>query len=261
MIRGIVILIIVVAVIGGGILIARNKSNQVVTSSSPSLSPKLTPSTSSGQVTPTPSATPPSLPNVIKATIVTVRGNIQLELYSKAAPKTVYNFVILANSGFYDGTKFHRVVPDFVIQGGDPLSKTDDPKTGTGGPGYSFEDEINPKTLGLTDAAIAKLEAMGYKYNFTLPSLPVDVGVIAMANAGPNTNGSQFFIVTTKPQLYLNGKHTVFGKVVKGMDVVLKIKQGDVVKKITTDYKSSLASSPSPSLSPTKSPTNSKNPY
>ncbi|MDP2932615.1 MAG: peptidylprolyl isomerase, partial [bacterium] len=133
---------------------------------------------------------------------------------------------------FYDGTKFHRVIADFMIQGGDPLSKTDDPKVGSGGPGYTFEDEINLKSLGAPDDLIAQYEALGYKYNDALQSLPVDPGYIAMANAGPNTNGSQFFIVTTKPQQHLYGKHTVFGKVISGMDVVLKIGQGDVLRQV-----------------------------
>lgn len=182
------------------------------------------------QLSPTP--TPVSSPDTIKATIVTVKGDIVLELYPKVAPKTVANFVKLAQDKFYDGTKFHRVIADFMIQGGDPLSKTDDPRVGTGGPGYTFEDEINFKSLGAPDDLIAQYEALGYKYNNSLQSLPVDPGYIAMANAGPNTNGSQFFIVTTKPQQHLYGKHTVFGKVVSGMDVVLKIKQGDIVKEI-----------------------------
>lgn len=181
---------------------------------------------------PSPTSTVTPSPDVIKATIITVRGDIVLELYPKAAPKTVENFVKLAREKFYDGTKFHRVVPDFVIQGGDPLSRTDDPKTGSGGPGYTFEDEINPKSLGVPDDVIAQYEAQGYKYDFSLQSLPVDPGYIAMANAGPNTNGSQFFIVTTKPQQHLYGKHTVFGKVISGMDVVLKIKQGDVIERV-----------------------------
>lgn len=177
------------------------------------------------------SATP--LPEVVKAVMSTSKGDIELELYSKVAPKTVANFVELAKAGFYDGTKFHRVIDDFMIQGGDPLSRTDDPQVGRGGPGYQFEDEINPKSLGLPDQAIAEYEKQGYVYNYNLQSLPVVPGAIAMANAGPNTNGSQFFIVTTKAQLHLYGKHTVFGKVVKGMDVVLKIKQGDVIEHIS----------------------------
>jgi peptidyl-prolyl cis-trans isomerase B (cyclophilin B) len=166
--------------------------------------------------------------------ISTSKGEINLELDSKVAPKTVANFIKLAKDGFYNGTKFHRVIPDFMIQGGDPLSKSDDPRVGTGGPEYRFEDEINPKSLGLSDQQIAQLEVAGYKYNYDLKSLPVDVGSLAMANSGPNTNGSQFFIVTYSPQPHLNGKHTVFGKVIDdvSMGVVRSIEQGDVIKSI-----------------------------
>ena len=167
------------------------------------------------------------MPNSIQLTLKTQKGDIEMELYPNAAPKTVENFVKLARENFYDGVRFHRVVPGFVIQGGDPLSKV-----GTGGPGYTFEDEINPKSLGLTDEQIASLEAQGYKYNYDLQSLPVDAGTIAMANSGPNTNGSQFFIVTESAQTHLNGKHTVFGKVTKGMDVVLNIEQGNIIEDI-----------------------------
>ncbi|MBI2676386.1 MAG: peptidylprolyl isomerase [Candidatus Yanofskybacteria bacterium] len=185
-------------------------------------------------VTPPPEDSPQEaeLPDRILAVIETVRGNIELELYPKVAPKTVLNFISLAQKDFYDGTKFHRVVSGFVIQGGDPLSKTDDPAVGTGGPGYAFEDEINPKSLSVSEAVIKQLEAAGYKYDYNLKSLPNSVGAISMANAGPNTNGSQFFIITEQDQPSLNGKHTVFGKVVKGMDVVRAIKQGDIIKKI-----------------------------
>ncbi len=214
----ILILLFVVMVVVAGGYFAFKKVGNVSMSNSPE---------------PSPTPTEPSevlLPDVVKATMVTAGGDIELELYTKAAPKTVANFVKLAKAGFYDGTKFHRVISDFVVQGGDPLSKTDDPRVGTGGPGYAFEDEINPKSLGVPDDIIAQYETQGYKYDYLLKSLPVDPGYIAMANAGPNTNGSQFFIVTTKPQQYLYGKHTVFGKVVKGMNVVLKIKQGDVLK-------------------------------
>ncbi len=171
----------------------------------------------------------------IMVTISTAKGDIDLELYPEVAPKTVANFVKLAQDGFYNGTKFHRVISDFMIQGGDPLSKTNDLRVGAGGPGYKFEDEINPKSLDLSDEAIAQLEASGYKYNYNLKSLPVDVGSIAMANSGPNTNGSQFFIITYSPQPHLNGKHTVFGKVAndESMSVVKKITQGDVIKSVT----------------------------
>lgn len=218
------IFIVVIVALGG--YFALRKGGSVNPSASPEPSP-----------TPTAQASPTDepLPEVIKATIVTARGSIELELYSEVAPKTVANFVKLAESGFYDGTKFHRVIDDFMIQGGDPMSKTDDSRVGTGGPtgpGYPFEDEINLKSLGAPDELIAQYEAQGYKYSDTFQSLPVDPGYIAMANAGPNTNGSQFFIVTTKPQQHLYGKHTVFGRVMKGMDVVLKIKQGDILKQV-----------------------------
>ena len=172
--------------------------------------------------------------NFFSATIETDKGNIELELDKKAAPKTVENFVKLAKQGFYDGTKFHRVVEDFVIQGGDPLSKDNDSNNdGKGGPGYNIEDEINPKSLGLSDQTISQLEYLGYKFNYSLKSIPHKVGVISMANAGqPNTGGSQFFIVSTKDQPDLDGKYTAFGQVIRGMDVVRAIKQGDIINKI-----------------------------
>ncbi len=161
------------------------------------------------------------------AVIETARGNIKLELFSQDAPKTVANFVELANKGFYDGLKFHRVIPNFVIQGGDPKGD------GSGGPGYVFEDEINPWSLGLSEEAIKTLEAQGYKYRRDLTSHKMTAGMLAMANAGPNTNGSQFFIVTEQDQPHLDGKHTVFGRVIEGMEVVRKIQQDDIMKKIT----------------------------
>jgi peptidyl-prolyl cis-trans isomerase B (cyclophilin B) len=136
------------------------------------------------------------------ATIETDRGQIELELFTKDAPKTVNNFVFLAQEGFYDGIVFHRVIPNFMIQGGDPTG------TGTGGPGYRFGDE----TFGNPNKHAR--------------------GVISMANAGPNTNGSQFFI-THLPQPHLDGRHTVFGKVTKGLEVVDAIKQGDKMTKVT----------------------------
>ena len=171
----------------------------------------------------------------IKVAISTNRGDINLELYPSVAPKTVANFVKLAKDGFYNGTKFHRVMKDFMIQGGDPLSKTDDPRVGTGGPSYKFEDEINPRSIGVDDSTIAALESEGYQYDFNLTSMSVDVGALAMANSGPDTNGSQFFIVTYSPQTHLNGRHTVFGKVIiddKSMSVVRSIEQGDVIKSV-----------------------------
>ena len=127
------------------------------------------------------------------ATLHTNHGPIEIELFEGEAPKTVENFRKLAEDGFYSGVIFHRVIPDFMIQGGDPTG------TGTGGPGYTFEDEFNVH--------------------------PVERGALAMANAGPNTNGSQFFIVTADSCPWLNGKHTVFGRVTDGMDVVDTISQ------------------------------------
>jgi peptidylprolyl isomerase len=133
------------------------------------------------------------------ALIKTNKGDIKIELFSQDAPNTVANFVKLAEQGFYDNTKFHRVIKDFMIQGGDPLSKDDSKKSlwGRGGPGYAFADEIGPNN-----------------HNYA--------GTIAMANSGPDTNGSQFFINTVDNN-YLDSKHTVFGKVVEGMDVVYAI--------------------------------------
>jgi peptidyl-prolyl cis-trans isomerase B (cyclophilin B) len=134
--------------------------------------------------------------NKYRAVIETNRGVIELELYPQHAPKTVNNFIFLTREGFYDDISFHRVISNFVIQGGDPTG------TGRGGPGYRFEDEVKRNPL---------------KH---------ETGVISMANAGPNTNGSQFFI-THSPQPHLDGRHTVFGKVVSGQNVVDLIQQGD----------------------------------
>ncbi|MEI7933006.1 MAG: peptidylprolyl isomerase [Alphaproteobacteria bacterium] len=131
------------------------------------------------------------------ATMSTSEGDIKIELFEDDAPKTVENFRKLAQDGFYDGLTFHRVIPDFMIQGGCPEG------TGTGGPGYQFEDEFN-------EHAVVR-------------------GALAMANAGPNTNGSQFFIVTADSCPHLDGKHTVFGEVTGGMDVV------DKIQSVTTD--------------------------
>lgn len=136
------------------------------------------------------------------ATIETTRGNIRLQLHDDKVPKTVENFVNLANKGFYNGLKFHRVIPDFMIQTGCPQG------TGTGGPGYQFADEFH-KDL---------------KHD--------GPGILSMANAGPNTNGSQFFI-THVATPWLDGKHSVFGKVLEGQDVVNAIQQGDKMERVT----------------------------
>jgi len=134
-----------------------------------------------------------------EATIHTSAGDIRIEFFDEDAPKTVENFRKLAGEGFYDGLIFHRVISDFMIQGGCPEG------TGTGGPGYTFEDEFN-------DNLVVR-------------------GAIAMANAGPNTNGSQFFIVTTEAAPWLDGKHTVFGRVVEGMEAV------DAIEATPTDHR------------------------
>ena len=130
---------------------------------------------------------------MINATLETNKGVLELELYDADAPKRVENFVKLARDGYYDGLVFHRVIEDFMIQGGDPTG------TGMGGPGYQFEDEINHNR--------------------------VERGALAMANAGPNTNGSQFFVVVAEACPWLDGLHTVFGRVTAGMDVVDEIAQ------------------------------------
>jgi peptidyl-prolyl cis-trans isomerase B (cyclophilin B) len=136
------------------------------------------------------------------ATLETSRGTIICDLFAKDAPETVNNFVFLSREGFYNGLKFHRVIKDFMVQGGDPTG------TGSGGPGYRFKDEVGP----------------------TKPKHKV--GSLSMANAGPGTNGSQFFITHVATD-WLNGKHTVFGQVRSGQEVVDQIDQGDVIKTVT----------------------------
>ena len=142
--------------------------------------------------------------STLNATMVTSKGTIKLKLYPDQAPMTVANFVNLVSRGFYDGLKFHRVIPNFMIQGGDPLGN------GTGGPGYKFGDEFVPSL------------------KHTGP------GVLSMANAGPGTNGSQFFITHVETS-WLDGKHTIFGQVTSGQDVVNKIAQGDSIEKVTIE--------------------------
>jgi peptidyl-prolyl cis-trans isomerase B (cyclophilin B) len=157
-----------------------------------------------------------------EAVMETSKGNIVLEFYPEAAPKTVENFAKLSRDGFYNNLTFHRVIKDFMIQGGDPNGD------GTGGPGYAFQDEINPRNLGLTDEQIDDLLSEGYTYDYGLNSHKMEVGSLAMANSGPNTNGSQFFIITEEPQPHLDGRHTVFGRVKGGMDVVTAIASVEV---------------------------------
>ena len=151
-------------------------------------------------------ATPPAMQVDPKknylVTMETSKGVIEIQLFPQYAPKTVNNFVFLIREGFYDGVVFHRVISNFVIQGGDPTG------TGTGGPGYRFEDEFKGNPLRH------------------------ETGFLSMANAGPGTNGSQFFI-THSPQPHLDNRHTVFGKVTKGMEVVNAIRQGDKMVTVT----------------------------
>ena len=184
-------------IIGGGVLILAAAlglslfTGPTNTKPADSLTDNTTPTVEQKTLAPIPSET--------KAVIKTSMGDITIKLYNTDAPKTVANFAKLAKDGFYDGVRFHRVIKDFMIQSGDPLSKDDTKQSawGTGGPGYQFEDEINPHKLVR--------------------------GSLAMANAGPNTNGSQFFIVTADATAWLDGKHTNFGEVIGGMDVVQKI--------------------------------------
>jgi len=188
-----------------------------------------------------------------RATIETDKGNIVLELFDGDAPETVANFTKLAGEGFYEGTTFHRVIEDFMIQGGDPLSKDGDPSNnGTGGPGYDFKDEINAESLGFSAEEITALEAEGYKYDSSLTSHKMEKGVLAMANTGPDSNGSQFFIVTTREQSHLNGKHTVFGRVLEGLEIAQAIAENDVIKKITIEGSDSEESAEAPEETPTE---------
>lgn len=144
--------------------------------------------------------------NMTQVLLETNQGDITLELFSEDAPNTVANFVKLAGEGFYDGTRFHRVIKGFMIQGGDPLSRDEEERNmwGTGGPGYKFEDEIHANNLNA-------------------------IGTISMANSGPNTNGSQFFI-NTADNNFLDPKHTVFGKVVAGMETVSAIENTETAE-------------------------------
>lgn len=148
-----------------------------------------------------------------KATIETNRGTLVAELFDKEAPGTVANFEKLANEGFYDGVRFHRVIPDFVVQGGDPYSRNpDDPRVGTGGPGWKIKCETkgNPHTH--------------------------KIGALSMAHAGKDTGGSQFFVVLSESNTrHLNGVHTVFGQVVEGLDILPKIQKNDVMNSVRVD--------------------------
>lgn len=186
---------------------------------------------------------------MVRVTLKTNKGDIGLVLDGTRAPLTVGNFIFLAKQDFYDGTTFHRVIPDFMVQGGDPISKDQSKREqhGQGGPNYKFPDEINAVSYGLdkrmlVDAVVPEqmeqlteeakkltvqqyYELLGYHYTTKVESLPMRRGVVAMANSGPNTNGSQFFIITAETVPQLEGKHTPFGVVERGLDVVDKISQ------------------------------------
>jgi len=191
--------------------------------------------------------------DVVRVTIKTSLGDIKLALDGSRAPITVGNFVSLAEKDFYNGTTWHRVIPDFMIQGGDPFSRDQAKREqhGTGGPGYMFTDEINASSYGLDKQLLvdavdpqqaAQLteevkqmtiqqfyEAQGYTYTAEYESWPMRRGIVAMANSGPNTNGSQFFIITAAEVSHLAGKHTPFGIVEDGMGVV------DEISKVAAD--------------------------
>jgi cyclophilin family peptidyl-prolyl cis-trans isomerase len=189
--------VVAVAILAFTIYVGRNAGGNPGTAATPTPSASM----STGKRYSTP---PPMTINTAHKYLVTMqtnKGTITLSLDPKLAPKTVNNFVFLVRDHFYDGLKFHRVVPDFVIQGGDPQG------TGSGGPGYKFNDE---PVLGEYTA-----------------------GAVAMANSGPNTNGSQFFICTADERTKLAKSYNLFGYVVNGMDVVLKIAQGDTMTSVT----------------------------
>ena len=242
----ILIAVLALVVAGGGVYLFRPEPNtKVNTWPSPEVSPM------DNTV-----AWPPRVPGmekidpineVVRVTFKTSQGDIKLALDGARAPLTVGNFVYLAENDFYDGTTWHRVIPEFMIQGGDPFSKENEEraKHGTGGPGYEFPDEINAQSYGLDKLLLVDVidpqqtaqlteevkqmtiqqfyEAQGYQYTTKVESLPLQRGIIAMANSGPNTNGSQFFIITAPSVKQLEGKHTPFGAVEEGMDVVDKI--------------------------------------
>lgn len=189
-----------------------------------------TPTTTQEVISPAAMSTTPTTVNDWKsaqyALLTVPQGRIVIELFPDAAPKTVTNFVTLANRGYYNKLLFHRIVKDFVIQGGDPNGN------GSGGEsiyGDTFADEINPQSLDLPEDKIALYQELyGYSYRSDLSSIKITKGVVAMANRGANTNGSQFFIVTGDIDGQLDGKHTAFGKVVEGQEVVDRLNQVEV---------------------------------
>lgn len=160
-----------------------------------------------------------------RANIITNYGTIQIDLFEENAPITVNNFVFLSQAGFYDRVYFHRVVPDFIVQSGSRLTLDDDPDNdGLGDPGYFFDDEINWNSLGLSSKQIEDLQSAGFSNDLGITSRRLEKYSLAMANAGPDTNGSQFFFVTAETDDsrldVLQGRHTVFGTVIGGADVL-----------------------------------------
>lgn len=244
------VILLAAVVVGGGVYVLRPLPEPPVLSSEPS--PALIDDTV---------AWPPHLEGlpfqprreVVRVTLQTTKGNIVVLLDGTRAPLTVGNFLYLAEQNFYDGTAFHRVIPDFMVQGGDPLSRDQSQreKHGAGGPNYTFPDEINAESYGLQQRKLAEAlppqqaqqlkpearemtvqqfyEAQGYRYTTAVQSLPLRRGVLAMANAGPNANGSQFFIITAPEVPHLLGKHTPFGIVESGMEVV------DIIARLERD--------------------------
>lgn len=195
--------VLVLALVGWLGFVVFSKPADAPTNSDVSTSTDAAPSATTTPAQTEQYAAPTNVTTSMQATITTNKGVIVLELYGDKTPNTVANFTKLAQDGFYNSTKFHRVIEGFMIQGGDPLTKDDGQQAmwGTGGPGYKFADEIVPGLSNVT-------------------------GTISMANAGPNTNGSQFFI-NVADNTFLDGKHAVFGRVISGMDVVMAISQAE----------------------------------
>lgn len=245
----VLLVLLTIIVVGGGVYVLRPQEeiglSQATTMPSPSPSDEIISLPLEMDINNPPGVEP--INRVVQVTLKTNKGDIVVALDGTRAPLTVGNFVKLARDNFYDGTAFHRVIPDFMIQGGDPLSKDQAARDqhGMGGPGYQFKDEINAETYGLEKTKLADAidpsqveqlkpevrewtikqfyEAQGYRYITGVQSFPLQRGILAMANSGPNTNGSQFFIITAQAVPHLNGKHTPFGIVQQGMDVVMAI--------------------------------------
>jgi len=244
-----ILILVAVAVVAGGFVYMLRPDSEIEIPELPAPTAEPTDMTDNSTIPLPAPSTGDSEPinEVVEVTLKTNLGDIVIALDGTRAPLTVGNFVKLAKSDFYDGTSFHRIIPDFMIQGGDPNSKnqTDRSAHGRGGPGYQFADEINAESYGLHEDKLADVvspaqlsqlppetaalsvkefyEAQGYQYTTEVESLPLVRGVLAMANSGPGTNGSQFFIITTEALPHLQGKHTPFGVVQQGMDIVDKI--------------------------------------